>query len=160
MITQERLKSLLCYDADSGIFTRASGVKGAAAGSVAGCISSQGYIIIGVDYARHMAHRLAFLYMLGSMPKHQVDHINGIRTDNRWINLRDVTPQVNMQNLTKGRSGERSNHLLGVTSNKTGWQARIRFDGRPLYLGTFPTPEEAHEAYIKAKRLLHPGNTL
>ena len=156
-LTQDRLKQLLRYDPETGEFIRVVGVKGAAAGTVAGCINKQGYNFIGIDHERPYAHRLAFLYMTGDWPTFQVDHINGIKTDNRWANLRDVSATVNMQNLSKPRGKSK---LIGVTSNDFGFQAQIRHEGKHVYLGTFKTKEEAHAAYVGAKRLRHPGNML
>lgn len=96
-VTQERLRELFYYDPDSGDFIRTKGVKGNAKGKVAGDIKSNGYRYIGVDYKRYLAHRLAFLYMLGYMPKY-VDHKNRNRSDNSWENLRAVNKNQNAQN--------------------------------------------------------------
>jgi len=66
---------------------------------------------------------------------------------------------VNLQNIRRARSDNRSG-LLGVARDKTGFRAVIKVAGKQKYLGTFPTPELAHSAYLSAKRLLHEGNTL
>ena len=154
-ITQDRLKQLLSYDPETGVFTRIVGVKGAAAGTVAGCLNKAGYCFIGIDHERPYAHRLAFLYMTGKMPDSQVYHIDQDKTNNCWANLRIVTACINMQNLSKARG---KSNRIGVTSNDFGFQARIRHDGQNKYLGTFKSAEEASAAYVTAKRLLHPGN--
>jgi len=95
MITQKELKELLHYNPDTGIFTRliktASSVQ---IGDVAGCKhKANGYIIINVLGIPYRAHRLAWLYMTGRWPKHQVDHDDHIRHNNKWSNLFEATNQ-------------------------------------------------------------------
>ena len=91
MITQSELKELLNYDPATGVFTWLVSRGRVKASSVAGHVHSRGYIVIMVDGRRHLAHRLAFVYMTGTFPDDQVDHINEIKADNRWINLREAT---------------------------------------------------------------------
>jgi len=84
MITQARLKELLNYDPETGIFTRLTYGKGNFyIGSVAGGRTKNRYIAINLDKKIYLAHRLAHLYMTGEWPKDQIDHINNIRDDNR-----------------------------------------------------------------------------
>ena len=89
MITQERLKELLHYDPETGVFTwKVDKGTRARAGQEAGCLNGvSGYIDISIDKKLEKAHRLSFLYMDGSMPPEHTDHINGIRNDNRPQNL-------------------------------------------------------------------------
>ena len=101
MLTQERLKQLLNYDPETGIFTRIISVSSnALKGDIAGWINGHGYRQLSIDYKKYDCHRLAFLYMLGKLPNEEVDHINHIRSDNRWINLREVTRHENKKNLS------------------------------------------------------------
>ena len=82
-LTQERLKELLHYDPETGYFTwKISPNNAVKVGSVAGT-SMNNYIRIIIDHKAYLAHRLAFLYMEGYFPEHEVDHINRIRDDNR-----------------------------------------------------------------------------
>jgi len=92
-------------------------------------------------------------------PEHDIDHINGVRADNRISNLRDVVRAVNLQNRRSSHRRSLSG-LLGVKKNHNGWSAGITKQGVLLHLGTFKTPEQAHSAYIAAKRQFHEGNTL
>lgn len=161
MITQTRLKELLDYDPETGVFTwRVQTSNYIRIGDVAGMIDVHGYCVIGVDRKLYKAHRLAWVYTYSIIPdKMQIDHINGNTKDNRIDNLRCVTCVVNQQNQRKARCDNTSG-FLGVHPYGKGWRARIMVNGKDKYLGTFPTPELAHEAYLKAKRELHEGNTL
>lgn len=160
MLTAERLRQLVRYDPATGIFTNIAPRKKVRVGVVAGNVdSSSGYRLMCVDRSRHYAHRLAFLYMTGSLPAHMVDHLNGDRSDNRWSNLRDAPRVINQQNMRGPMTGTASG-LLGAFKKRNRWESRIRINGRVMRLGTFGTAQAAHEAYVSAKRLHHPGCTL
>ena len=137
-VTQERLKEVLSYDPDTGIFTwLVDSRNGCKAGDIAGCTEGHGYIAIGVNRIIYKAHRIAFLYMTGAFPKDHVDHINGIKDDNRWLNLRDVTPADNQKNAKK-----RIDNTSGVTGvywdkKRNKLKVQIRAGGEQLHLGSF-----------------------
>lgn len=154
-LTQERLKYLLHYDQDAGVFTwRVDRIR-VRAGERAGKIDGQGYVAIGIDGHRHAAHRLAFLYMTGVWPSSFVDHINSDRSDNSWCNLRVATNSQNQANVL--RWSHNTSGFKGVSWHKsTGrWQANIRSEGGKKSLGYFDTPEAAYEAYCTAAFALH-----
>lgn len=156
MLTQERLKEVLTYDPETGNFYRNSPISrwsSSPAGS-----TTKGRIYIFIDKKLHLAHRLAFLYMTGSFPKNQVDHINGDQSDNRWINLRDVTQQENLENKHRAKESS-STGVLGVQVNNkcNSYMARITSKGVVYYLGSFPSIEEASKVYLEAKQKLHKG---
>lgn len=160
MITQERLKELLHYDPETGVLTWTKATSNRiAVGDVAGNIGVPGYIDIRVDGVLYKAHRLAVLWMTGSFPEADTDHINGMRADNRWVNLRCVPRLINGQNHRKADVDSRTG-VLGVTKSGNRFKAQIGACGKNYYLGCFGCPELAHAAYIKAKRDLHPGGTL
>ncbi len=166
-LTQERLIELLEYDPSTGVFTRKKSTNNQTApGQIAGHPNADGYVTIRVDKVSHVAHRLAFLWMTGKYPdiNLQVDHINGIRNDNRWSNLRLVTARTNQHNRisTDNRPGRTSKHL-GVSHKKLGrrrWEASIRVDRKLIYLGRFSTEAEAAKAYLEAKAVYHPDSYL
>lgn len=159
-LTAARLRELLHYDTDTGVFTwKVRAAPHRPAGSLAGSRHWEGYLRIKIEEREYLAHRLAFLYMKGAWPRNQVDHMDGNRANNRWSNLRDVTPTANMQNIRVARPHS-SVGLLGVTRQKGRFVARIRVGSDRKYLGGFDTAEEAHAAYVEAKRRFHPYNTL
>ena len=151
-ITQDRLKGVLRYDPETGLFTWlvATGRR-MRVGSVAGTLNSGGYIRIAVDGKIYRAHRLAFLYMTGEWPQDQVDHRDTDRTNNRWLNLR---PASNSQNSANKRATSLSGYK-GVYKNGVGYAAQITVAGKNIYLGQFHTPEQASEAYAAAANDMH-----
>jgi len=127
--------------------------------SPVGSVVPDGYVHIRFNNKYYKAHRLVWLYEHGRFPAGEIDHINGNRADNRIENLREIGRCQNMQNQRKARSDNASG-FLGVHKKGSKFQAIIRVNGRSMYLGIFETPEKAHEAYIEAKRIYHPGGTL
>ena len=100
MLTADRLRELLNYDPDTGVFTyRVTRAPRFRPGDMAGHVDVHGYRVIGLDLRIYKAHRLAGLYMTGEWPKHEVDHKNLDKADNRWVNLRPATHGQNRQNI-------------------------------------------------------------
>jgi HNH endonuclease/AP2 domain len=95
----------------------------------------------------------------GKLPKAFIDHINGNPGDNAIENLREATQAENNQNI-KGAQKNNSGGILGVRKRNQKWAAEICSRGIRYRLGRFATPEEARNAYLEAKRVLHPFNTL
>jgi len=129
-------------------------------GDVAGNLTQKGYLSLTVSRKGYMCHRLAWCLFYGKMPARQIDHINGVKRDNRIINLRDVSNAENNQNKTVPVKGSSSSYLGVSKRNEYTFIAQITTNGENLHLGSFRTPEEAHDAYVKAKRRLHKTCTL
>lgn len=154
-LTAERLRKLFSYDPETGLFTRIANISGAKVGTISGYTSAKGYDLIRVDNYLYRSHRLAWLYAYGSWPESQVDHINGIKNDNRLSNLRCCTNAQNLQNQRK--KANNTSGFIGVSFRKTinKFRATIGINGKYSHLGYFDTPEEAHAAYVEAKARLH-----
>lgn len=150
--SKEYAEKHILYDPGTGIFLR---ISGSGTLKKCGCLSDKGYVQIIIDRNQYFAHRLAWLISYGAWPKDQIDHINGIRSDNRLANLRECTNKQNHQNRKKPRKDSKSG-FLGVNKNGASWQARIKVDGKEIYLGRYSSAEEAHEAYLLAKKKHHP----
>ena len=150
-LTQSRLKEVLSYDPDSGKFTWKIHVSNVKAGSVAGSLDFYGYINIRVDGKAYKAHRLVWLYTHGYDPENQIDHLNGVRNDNRITNLREVSQSCNMQN-TKVRSNNTSG-FPGVYWNKRDqkWKAYICIQGKNHGLGYYDIALDAALARYTAE---------
>jgi hypothetical protein len=163
-LTAQALRTILRYDPETGHFfwsNPPNRTNPRLVGRIAGWKYSGDYWHIRVQGRLYRAHRLAWLYVHGEWPKYQIDHINGIRTDNRIANLRDVSHQANCENKRSPRSDNKSGYL-GVSWSAHGhsWKASIGFSGKVKNLGYFATAEAAHAAYVEAKRRLHGGCTI
>lgn len=166
MITAERIRALLQYDPKTGRITWAVDVGHNGrikAGTRAGWHDDDGYLLIRVEGTLYQGHRLIWLHQTGEWPKGVVDHRNLKPSDNRWENLRDVRKRVNQENRHRAGKNNKSG-LLGVSPNGNRWSATINTSEGGVrkhhYLGTFDTPEQAHQVYVDAKRRLHEGCTL
>jgi len=145
MITQKELKKVLHYEPTTGIFTwKVYRNYNAKVGDTAGCLNkTNGYIQIRIYNKIYTAHRLAWLYMEGYLPEHDIDHRFRIRSDNRWSELRHVSRQCNSRNC-KIRSNNNSN-ITGVywAKDRNKWQVQIKINNKQIYLGGFTDFDEA-----------------
>lgn len=162
-LTQDTLRAALWYDRQTGAFRwrRAKNNEKISPWSTAGCYRKDGYLLISIGGKLYLGHRLAWLYVHGSWPSQAIDHINGDCSDNRISNLRDVSQQLNVQNIRSATSRSKS-RLLGVTwrPDRSRWRATIVVNKKQVALGHYDTAEEASQAYLSAKRRLHEGGTL
>ena len=161
-LTAQRLRELLHYNPETGLFTRRVRRWKWQAEEIAGVVTASGYIAVGVDYKRYPGHRLAWLYVYGQWPESMLDHINCNKADNRIANLRAVDPLTNSENQRSARRDNKSSGLLGVSWHAgTGkWRAKIHCSGKSVHIGLFHDPASAHAAYVLKKRELHAGCTL
>jgi len=160
-LTAARLRELLHYASDTGVFTwRVFRCGRAMPGAVAGRKSGQ-YWCINIDGQTFKASRLAWLYVTGEMPENVVDHWDTDKLNNRWSNLRDIPQSHNIQNQRRAQA-DNILGVLGVThhAKNNKFQARITVGGRTRSLGYFASAVEAHAAYLEAKRTLHAGCTI
>lgn len=153
-MTQEKLKEILKYSKESGVFIwKISKAKRIKIGDFAGCVNKKGYIVIRIDNKIYFAHRLAWLYVYGEMPKEQIDHKNQQKDDNRIDNLREASCAENNKN--KPMQINNTSGVMGVSwHNKCKrWQAYIAIDGVQLHLGTFVKFSDAVDARKNAEIL-------
>ena len=117
-----------------------------------GCVCPDGYAKVNLNYKPYLLHRLIWKIATGNDPLSEIDHINGVRSDNRICNLREATTAQNKWNAS--RKGKGSNPLRGVRKSSSRWIAQIACNGKKIYIGTFDTAELAHNAYwVKAQEL-------
>lgn len=156
------VRSYVAYDSNTGQFTCIASGMNRRIGRALGSINkTNGYVEVGVLGKRVSGHRLAWALAHGEWPALAIDHINGIRHDNRIANLRLATGSLNSENVRRA-SRNNTSGFLGVTycHQTKRWVAQICVNGKHKNLGRFDTPEIAHQAYVKAKRQLHAGCTL
>lgn len=160
-----RMREVISYNAETGLFARK--VRTAQCHQVGdradfpGSGHLTGYRLIGVLGKKMPAHRVAWAYAHGEWPDMCIDHINGVKDDNRLENLRHVSRRMNTQNRRNALKGKAGTDLVGVYWHPPSkrWVARIMTNRHGIHLGMFDTAEEGHAAYIKAKRIYHEGCT-
>lgn len=153
IVTAEELRQVIHYDPDTGLFTwikcpRSSILPGSPAAS----LGKAGYMNLQVNKRLYKAHRLAWLYMTGEWPKDTVDHINRVKSDNRWENLREATALQQIANRVCLRNSKAGLKGVSYAKDKYGakkYRAIYYRGGRRQHLGYFLTAQEAHEAYCK-----------
>jgi hypothetical protein len=164
LLTYEIAIQNLAYDKDTGEFTwkwrsgnrlKLQTWNSRFAGMPAGCLDSRGYLVITINYVIYQGHRIAWLMTNGAWPSKIIDHINGVRNDNRICNLREATHSQNMQNR-KVQANNTSGYR-GVTWSKKykNWRARIKVGGKCINIGAYSSPESASEAYEAARIKYH-----
>lgn len=149
-LTAARLRDLLAYDPDTGVFTRkVRTAHRCKVGDVAGSLNAEGYRYIRLLGRHYKANRIAWLYVHGAWPTGVVDHINGDRGDDRIVNLRVCTNAENSQNRRRPAGAY-------PCQKGGGFFSTVMVDGIKHYLGRFATRDEARAAYVEAKHRLHP----
>ena len=145
---RDKYLDLFIYNPETGDLLLRKSTRQRNAGWVATHKNSRGYLVVNIDGKECRAHRIIWLMQTGMEP-HEVDHINHIRTDNRWENLRDVGPraqQLNMSLFTKNKIG-----TPGIRIRNNRFCAYIMVFKKQIILGTFDTLEEARAARKEAE---------
>lgn len=144
----EEISSLFEYDPTSGLFFRKIGAGSYRKDWTQGTRQSNGYRFFIINGKKYLAHRLAFLLAYGRYPSGVIDHVNGIRSDNRLSNLRDVTQGDNTKNTHVRLDMKRKFSGCTFDAKRNKWKAEARIKGKRYSLGRFTTEHEAHEAYV------------
>jgi len=148
-LTQDYLKSILHYNPDTGLFVWLQNIgTRAKVGAIAGSKNNEGYLHIKINKIRYKSHRLAWLYMTGSFPTKNLDHINNIRDDNKWSNLRECTVSQNNYNYKVKTTNKLG--VKGVYLYKGLYRAQIQINKEKIFLGAFKTLTEAKNAHDEA----------
>jgi len=151
-ISIDGLRELYAYDAASGAITRKVRTGNTThVGEAVGTLHSGGYIRIRIGGRAgylYYAHRVAWAITHGYWPQFDIDHINGVRTDNRLANLREATRQQNLANAKAYPNTVSGYKGVNFHAKTKKWVASIRVRGERFHLGLFSTPKEAHEAYM------------
>jgi len=150
------LTDRVSYDPETGIFKHRKTHGCVKRGQIAGHSTTQGYILISAGGDRFMAHRIAWWLMYDEWPQEDIDHINGVKNDNRIENLRVLSRSSNNQNTVKASKSNKTG-FLGVSLHKKSglYRATIFVNYKQTCIGYYKTPKEASEAYLAKKREIH-----
>ena len=150
-LTQEYLKSILHYDLDTGIFTwKVNKSKRSKIGNVAGYLDN-GYVRIEINNIQYRAHRLAWLYVYGEMPKSLIDHIDGNRSNNKISNLREATYQANSENYKTPRTNKSGVKNVSWYKGLNKWVVSINIKKTKKTIGYFEDLELAELVAVEAR---------
>lgn len=159
MISFEKLNTLFEYLSETGQLRRKVTVSpNAMVGSIAGVVDSNGYVKVGVENKVYPAHIIVWTLVKGSWPTAIIDHINGVKSDNREENLREASTVTNAYNQVKpknNKSGYRGVYFDAARNSYKKWKASCSVDGKRSTIGYFLTAELAHEALVKFRELHH-----
>lgn len=153
-LSAHRLRELLTYLPEDGIFLRRIDPRTDRpskwkAGTISGAKMVNGYVTVVVDGVRYLAHRLAWFYLYEVWPE-QIDHINGVRNDNRITNLRAATNKQNCENKTTSPNSKSGFKGVSFDEQKNKWRARITHNYKEIWLGYYNDAEAAAKAYAAA----------
>ena len=148
MLTHKRLSEVLDYEPKTGWFINRYSRGKAIIGCRAGTVAFNGYRKIVIDGIEYAEHHLAWLYVYGYLPK-QIDHRDGVKSNNAIENLRECDSTQNKFNRAYGTG---ISGLKGVSLDRRTlkWRSRIQVRGQQILLGVYDTPEEAHAVYLEA----------
>lgn len=153
------VRELFNYEPESGLLKwKVRKAICVTVGQYAGNLTPLGYRSVKINGCCFQAHRLVWAYVHGAWPAGQIDHINGVGSDNRIENLRECTNGQNQQNRTAGKANKSG--FLGVhwVASRKRWRSYITVNRKPIFLGTFREKDAANQAYLAAKKRLHTFN--
>jgi len=150
VLTYELASKYLRYEPDTGKIYWIKDLARAKSGDEAGTARKDGYRHIFIKRNGIRSHRMAWLLHYGKLPENSIDHINGVKYDNRIVNLRDVTKRENEKNMP--RPANNTSGFMGIYWNKLtkNWRVKIEVDGKQIHVGYFKEKSSAIQARIKA----------
>lgn len=156
LVTARLVREWLDYDPDSGLVTWRKQRSNIKSGALAGSNHARGYKQISFFGNVFLLHRVIWLWVTGSWPNSDIDHKNWDRSDNRWRNLRTCNRSLNLHNSVVGKGPKKSGLKQGVFRAPDGclkkFRAQISIADKRVHLGVFDSEDEAHQAYLNAKR--------
>lgn len=161
-MTAERLRKVLNYNPHTGQFTwLVRTARRIHIGDSPNCKNRDGYIQVSIDNKRYLVHRLVWLYVYDEWPLFQLDHVNGIRDDNRLCNLRSVTNSQNQQNRRGARCDSRTN-VIGVTwvEKRQCWRAHLMLNRKYMLKSYHKKIEDAIASRRQAELKYHPFSSI
>lgn len=153
-LTHQKLKEILNYNPETGIFNwKIKPSKNIAKGKITGTRTSNNYGYIRINRKMYSAHRLAWFYMTGHFPTYQIDHINHIRNDNRFQNLREVLHCENSRNIKMPCTNTSGTVGVHWSKDRNKWVASIKIQQKLIHLGIYKDKSLAIKARHHAERI-------
>lgn len=161
LLDHARVRSLFHYDASAGRLVWArkiSPFSSVPVGRVAGTLVPVcGYRAIRIDKRGYYEHRLIWFWHHGKWPDGEIDHVNGVKTDNRIENLRVASREQNQQNTKLFATNRTGAKGVAFISSRNRYRASIGYQRKRVILGEFKTIDEARAAYAAAAATHHAG---
>ena len=151
----EAFRKALSYDPITGVLKWKINNGRAFKGKIAGGVAAKGYLAFNFNEKTFKAHRVAWFMTYGSWPTHQIDHINGIKDDNRISNLREATQSENQKNVGTRKDNKTGYKGVSYHSKRKTYVARMMINGKEKWIGDFPTAEKASQEYLRHAELHH-----
>lgn len=153
--TPDSLQKHFRYDSETGVIYWRQSAKHFKAGEVAGGKMSKGYVNIYFQKRTLKAHIVAYVLMNGEYPTKQIDHKDGNKANNAWVNLRLATNAENQRNV--GLRADNKSGVKGVYFHKQSgkWTAQITVAGNMITIGRFSDKADAITARREAATNLH-----
>jgi len=151
--SREEILELFDYNPNTGIVVRRKTVSpNAKKGDIAGAVNRYGYVAICVNYKPCIMHIIIWIYMTGEIPSKDIDHINHVRDDNRWTNLRLASRSENQRNRSMPKTN--TSGFLGVSWNKVRekWEVYIMANSKRVHLGCFACKLDAVATRVRANK--------
>lgn len=159
-ITVDKIREMFYYNRSNGMILARFSAPGKLPWRDAGTKSKNRYKIVSIGGIYISAHRLAWAYVYGEFPSGIIDHIDGDVSNNSISNLRIADKTKNAENQRRPHINNKLG-VLGVYLRKNGrYNAQIKVNGKKIHLGYYGTIEEAKNAYLDAKRMMHDGCTI
>lgn len=155
MLTQARLFDLVKYDPRTGEFFRFYPRSAISQIKKIGNIGGRGYVQITLGRKQYYAHRLAWLYVTGKWPEHEIDHIDGNTSNNSFPNLRKASPSQNKCNRSGNKAASSAYKGVCWARHANKWMARVKRNGSVVHLGYFSDQQAAARAYDSAAIIHH-----
>lgn len=156
MVSQQYLKEVFDYNPDTGVFKRKKAFSNRSkVGEVLRAKQAGGYVVININGRVYRAHRLAWMYVYGEWPEGDIDHINGVKDDNRLCNLREAERSQNLCNTRTPKTNTSGYKGVSWDATRGKWVAKLCLRNKQYPLGRFDNLEDAVLTVQMKREQLH-----
>lgn len=149
-----KLENEVSYDPEKGVFQWVRFGRGRRKTQI-GNLNTDGYVRLRVNGVNYPAHKVAWYLFYQEWPQKEIDHIDGVRSNNKISNLRLATRSQNCYNKTSSRNSTSKYKGVSWDSSRNKWITSISVNGRTKHLGRYDSEEEAYQNFVEAAKVLH-----